>query len=236
MLTYAIIPARSGSKGLPDKNIRNLVGHPLIAYSIAFAKALGVDKVICSTDSERYAEIACVYGAEVPFLRSAEASSDTAMEQDILKDLSTCFSKSGISTPDLLVWLRPTFVFRDIESIQNCIDVLKGDSSITASRTVCESEARLYSLDDKNHMIPSFDDQGRSMIRRQDIGTRYKVFSTDVIRFNQKEITSDFLGRKVHGEPIHKICGLDIDDLDDFLLVEAIIQGNRSLVEKYLRI
>lgn len=234
MITYAIIPARSGSKGLPDKNIRNLAGHPLIAYSIAFAKSLGVDKVICSTDSERYAEIARFYGAEVPFLRSAEASADTAMEQDILEDLSKCFSKSGISAPDLLVWLRPTFVFRDAESIRNCINVIKRDPSITASRTVCESEGRLYSLDDRNILTSSFDDQGRSMIRRQDIGRRYKVFSTDVIRFDPKNITSDFLGRRVHGELIPKICGLDIDDLDDFLLVEAIIQGNRNLVDKYV--
>ncbi|WP_404863890.1 cytidylyltransferase domain-containing protein [Georhizobium sp. MAB10] len=236
MLTYAIVAARSGSKGLPDKNIRDLAGHPLMAYSIAFARALGCDKVICSTDSPKYADIAAQYGAETPFLRSAQAASDTAMEEDILRDLAVQFGSSGIPSPDLIVWLRPTFVFRDIEAVQNCVDVLKRDNTFTAARTVCESERRLYSIDDGGQLVPDFDDQGKSMIRRQDIGIRYKVFSTDVIRFRPDEITNDFLGRRVYGQPVPKFCGLDIDDVEDFQVIEAIINGNRELVSKYLYI
>lgn len=236
MTTYAIIAARSGSKGLPNKNIRNLAGHPLIAYSIRFAKALGCDKVICSTDSEEYADIAIRYGAEVPFLRSAEASADTAMEEDILRDLAGKFAGSGISNPDLLVWLRPTFVFRDLAAVKKCVDVLRDDTRFTAARTVCETEGRLYSLGLEGGLKPEFDDQGKSMIRRQDIGTRYKVFSTDVLRFDPDNITNDFLGRSVYGVPVHKICGLDIDDLNDFQLIEAIINGNRSLVSDFLHL
>lgn len=234
MVTYAIIAARSGSKGLSNKNIRKLAGYPLIAYSIAFAKALGCDKVICSTDSQEYADIAARYGAQTPFLRSAEAASDTAMEEDILRDLAVKFNESGIENPDILVWLRPTFVFRDLVATRTCIDVLKNDASFTAARTVCESEGRLYSLKSDGLLVPDFDDRGKSMIRRQDIGTRYKVFSTDVIRFNPEKITDDFLGRRVYGVPVHKICGLDIDDMGDFQLIEAIIEGNRSLVSDYI--
>lgn len=234
MTTYAIIPARSGSKGLPNKNIRTLAGHPLLAYSIAFAKALGCDKVICSTDSEEYAEVAVRCGAEVPFLRSAEAAADTAMEEDILRDLAAKFDQYDIAQPDLLVWLRPTFVFRDVTAVRTCIDVLEKDSRFSAARTVCESEGRLFSLGSAGELKPEFDDQGKSMIRRQDIGARYKVFSTDVIRFDPDHITNDFLGRNVFGVPIHKLCGLDIDDLDDFQLIEAVINGNRALVSEYL--
>ena len=69
MKIYAIVPARSGSRGLPDKNIKVLAGKPLIAYSIDFAKRLGVDRIFCSTDSKEYACIAKTHGAEVPFLR-----------------------------------------------------------------------------------------------------------------------------------------------------------------------
>ena len=69
----ALIPARSGSKRVPDKNIKLLAGHPLIAYSISAALQSGVfAAVIVSTDSERYAEVARTYGAEVPFMRPAE--------------------------------------------------------------------------------------------------------------------------------------------------------------------
>ena len=66
MRVYALVPARSGSKGLPDKNIQDIGGHPLMAYAIAFGRELGIDRVIVSTDSERYAEIARIYGADCP--------------------------------------------------------------------------------------------------------------------------------------------------------------------------
>src|SRR5210317_2466380 len=75
----ALIPARSGSKRVPDKNIRTLAGHPLIAYSIAAALQSRIfTAVIVSTDSERYADIARHYGAEVPFLRPDEIAGDTS--------------------------------------------------------------------------------------------------------------------------------------------------------------
>jgi len=80
MRAYAMIPARSGSKGVPDKNIKEIDGHPLLSYAVAFGLKLGVDKVIVSTDSQKYADIALSYGAEVPCLRSPEASGDGARE------------------------------------------------------------------------------------------------------------------------------------------------------------
>ena len=75
MKVYAIIPARSGSVGYKDKNIKKIDNKPLLAYSIEFAKELKcVDRIFCSTDSQKYANIAIKYGAEVPFLRSVESS------------------------------------------------------------------------------------------------------------------------------------------------------------------
>lgn len=230
---YAIIPARSSSKGLLNKNVKLLNGIPLIAYSINFAKTLGCERIICSTDSEEYASIAREHGAEVPFLRSKLASIDTAMEQDILRDLALKFKEYGIPIPKIIVWLRPTFVFRDFEAIKRCVEVLKIDNVYSAARTVCESESRLYKLED-NSLVSTFDDFGKSMIRRQDVGVFYKVFSTDVIRFNPDNISDDFLGRKVYGVPINKICGLDIDDLEDFQIVDSIIKYNKDIVNRYL--
>ena len=87
---YAIVPARSGSTGLPHKNIKLLGGKPLIAHTIEFAKNLkSVDRIFCSTDSEDYAAVARQFGAEVPFLRSADAASNDSMEHDILNALMT---------------------------------------------------------------------------------------------------------------------------------------------------
>ncbi len=233
MKIYAIIPARSGSVGVKNKNIRPIGGQPLMAYSIQFAKALGVDRVFCSTDSEEYATIAKQYGAEVPFLRSALAASSTAMEQDILVDLYQKFEENDIEQPDILVWLRPTFVFRSIADVQKCIDQLKNDASLTSSRTVCESEGRLYKVEN-DILVPSFDDFGKSMMRRQDFGDRYKVFSTDVFRSDKKNTTDDFLGRKVGAVVTNKLCGLDIDDEFDFQIVENVLKYNRELINEYI--
>ncbi|SCW54168.1 N-acylneuraminate cytidylyltransferase [Sphingobium faniae] len=233
MRIYAIVPARGGSTGLKNKNIRLLNGRPLIDYSIGFAKALGVERIFCSTDSMEYAEVAKSCGAEVPFLRAAEAASGTAMEQDILKDLYQAFKNHNILQPDLIVWLRPTFIFRSLPDVQACIDLLASNPDMTAARTVCESEARLY-LVQNGMLFPDFDDQGKSMIRRQDIGSRYKVFSTDVIRAMDENTDDDFLGRRVGAIITDKICGLDIDDETDFQIVEAVAAINSDRIRKLL--
>ena len=82
----ALIPARSGSKRVPDKNIHLLAGHPLIAYTILAAKQSGIfSSMVVSTDSEEYASIAKKYGAEVPFLRPAEISNDLSLDIEWLE-------------------------------------------------------------------------------------------------------------------------------------------------------
>ncbi|MEK7650695.1 MAG: acylneuraminate cytidylyltransferase family protein [Patescibacteria group bacterium] len=222
MKIYAIIPARSGSKGVPNKNIRKVGGKELIGHSIEFAKKLGVDKVICSTDSAEYAEIAKKFGAEVPFLRSEFAASDTAMEEHILEDLYQKFDEHGIEYPDIFVWLRPTFIFRNLASVKECIDRLIKDESLTACRTVVETECRLYRVED-GILRPDFDDRGRSMIRRQEVGKRYKVFSTDVFRGKPKNSGTAFLGNNVGAVIVDKLYGVDIDDEDDLAIAEKIL-------------
>ena len=117
MKAYAFVPARSGSKGLPDKNIRPIGGHPLLAYAIAFGLKLGVDRVIVSTDSPAYAEIAERYGGFCPGLRSAEASTDTAMEEEIIADLAEKLPARGIDMPDVWIRLKPTNPFRKVDSV-----------------------------------------------------------------------------------------------------------------------
>lgn len=230
---YAIIPARSGSQGLINKNIKLLNGKPLLSYSIQFAKNLNVDKIFCSTDSALYADIALSYGAEVPFLRSEEASSSIAMEQDILKDLYKNFELFNIQQPQLIVWLRPTFVFRQIEDVNYCIQLLLENNTYTAARTVCESEGRLYKFDGQK-LISGFDDKGLSMIRRQDFGMRYKVFSTDVFRSSINNVGNNYLGNNIAGVVSNKLCGMDIDDSFDFDLVEGVLLNNKKLINEQI--
>src|SRR5690242_3012086 len=116
MRAYALIPARSGSKGLPDKNVMEIDGIPLLAYSVSFGQSLGIERVLLSTDSRKYADIGKRFGAECPFLRSAEAASDSAGEHDILADLDARLPAHGIELPDVWVWLKPTCAFRSRDS------------------------------------------------------------------------------------------------------------------------
>jgi CMP-N,N'-diacetyllegionaminic acid synthase len=236
MTTYAIIPARAGSKGIRCKNIRLLNGVPLMGYSISFARQLPVDRIFCSTDSPEFAETAKKLGAEVPFLRSDFAAGDTAMEEDILADLYPKFEEHGIPIPDLLVWLRPTFVFRSVEIATRCIQRMSDDPSLSACRTVCESESRLYT-DNGGLLVPGFDDHGgRSMIRRQDVQPAYKVYSLDVFRSSGRDTSPYFLGKKIGYEILPKMCGLDIDDENDWDFVEHILRNRPATVAEYIHV
>ena len=110
----AVIPARSGSKGLKDKNIKKLNGKPLIAYTIDAAKNANIfDKIIVSTDSEKYAEISREYGAQVPFLRSGKNSSDGANSWDVVKEVLMKLDEKY----DIIVLLQPTSPLRTSENI-----------------------------------------------------------------------------------------------------------------------
>jgi len=229
MTIIAIIPARSGSRGVSNKNIRKVMGKELFGYSIEFAKKLDVTRIICSTDSSDYAKIARRYGAEVPFLRSGYASSDTAMEEDILKDLYDKFDQYKISYPDLFVWLRPTFLFRDREAVKKCIRKMVNDPSLSACRVVTAAESRLY-RGKEGILEPDFDDHGRSMVRRQDVEKKYRVYNTDVFRGNPKNCGPAFLGDKVGFVEADGLSGFDIDNEADLAIAEGIMN---MLGEKY---
>ena len=110
----AIIPARSGSKSVKDKNIALLSGYPLIAYSIVAAKKSElIDRIIISTDSEEYQKIALQYGAEVPFLRPTEYSTDTSTDRDFLIHAMNWLEENERQAPEYWVHLRPTTPLRD---------------------------------------------------------------------------------------------------------------------------
>lgn len=139
MKNIAIIPARSGSKGLKDKNIRLLNGKPMLAYSIEAAiKSRVFDCVYVSTDSEIYADIGRKYGAEIPFLRSEQLSTDTAKSWDVVLDALFRYENLGKQF-DMVTLLQPTSPLRDAEEIRNAYEEYK-DKKAKAVVSVCEME------------------------------------------------------------------------------------------------
>lgn len=132
----AFIPARSGSKRVPNKNIKPLAGHPMLAYTVGVAIDSGVfDAVICATDSQLYADVASHYGAEVPFLRAPEISGDKSPDIEwvvwMLKQL-----KAQGREYEIFSILRPTSPFRLPQTIQRAWKAFSADPSADSLRAI----------------------------------------------------------------------------------------------------
>jgi len=132
----AIIPARSGSKAVPNKNIHSFGGHPILAYSIAAARLSDViERVFVSTDSEEYASLAVAYGAEAPFLRPQEISTDTSTDREyMLHALEWLGDHEGI-IPEFWVQLRPTTPLRDPRLVAEAVRQIFSRGDVTSLRS-----------------------------------------------------------------------------------------------------
>jgi CMP-N,N'-diacetyllegionaminic acid synthase len=132
----ALIPARSGSKGVPHKNIRKLGGHPLIEWSIAACNAASsISRTIVSTDSEEYAKMSRSLGAEVPFLRPEEFAGDSSTDYGFIKHALDWFVLNG-GEPDYIVHIRPTTPFRNPKLIDQAVEAFVNNPKATALRSV----------------------------------------------------------------------------------------------------
>ncbi len=129
MKRIALITARGGSKRIPRKNIKEFCGKPIIAYSIEAALQAGCfDEVMVSTDDEEIAEIARKYGAEVPFMRSAEASNDYATTIDVMTEVLEEYQKRG-QTFEYMCCIYPTAPFVTAKKLKKAMDLLKETDS-----------------------------------------------------------------------------------------------------------
>jgi CMP-N-acetylneuraminic acid synthetase len=142
----AIIPARSGSKGIPDKNIRLCDGKPLLAYSIEHAlKVALIDKVVVSTDSELYAKIAREYNAEV-IMRPADISQDNSLDIETFYHSLKYFKQNENYCADICVHLRPTHPIRKVSDTEAMIKMLLNDPSLDSVRSITPSKQTPYKM------------------------------------------------------------------------------------------
>tara|TARA_B100000242_G_scaffold26042_1_gene15848 strand:+ start:2169 stop:2924 length:756 start_codon:yes stop_codon:yes gene_type:complete len=131
----AIIPARSGSKAIKDKNLSLLGGYPLIAFSIVLAKMIPeIKQVIVSTDSKPYAELAEKYGADVPFIRPSSLAKDFSSDYDFMSHAIRWYEKND-HLPDYWVHLRPTTPLRDYKIVKKAIKLISSNNNATSLRS-----------------------------------------------------------------------------------------------------
>ena len=172
-----IIPARAGSKGLPDKNIHLLLGKPLIYYTIVTALAARcLDRVIVSTDSDQIAQIAKDYGAEVPFIRPAELAVDDMATLPVVRHAATFLAEQQHYQPDLLVTLQPTSPLRRSEHIDAAVEIFK-KTQPDMVMSVCEAEHSPYWMRriESDGRLVSILPQSEQYTRRQDLPPVYRI-------------------------------------------------------------
>lgn len=157
-----IIPARSGSKGIPDKNIMDFKGKPLLSWSIQQAQQCKYNmKIIVSTDSEKYAEISKQYGAEVPFIRPDKISGDTSTDFECIKHCVDWLEEKENYEPDIILHLRPTQPCRKVEDINMAIEVFISNrdkyDSLRSVIAVEKSPYKMYSINNEE-LTPLFNE------------------------------------------------------------------------------
>ena len=230
----AIVPARSGSKGLAGKNTQLLCGKPLIAWSIeAGLGSQYIDEVMVSTDSEEIANIASAFGASVPFIRPAELASDVATSFEVIKHALEFYSDKLHKTFDFIVLLEPTSPLRSKEDIDAALENLIKHKEAKSIVGICRTEAQnpaYLAVKSALDLLAPYKDSMPSIIRRQDISDVYFFEGTIYISDSAFLLTSQtFYHNKTLGYEVPKWKALEIDDIDDFIMVEAIMVSRRSL-------
>lgn len=234
MKVLCTICARGGSKGVPNKNIRDLFGKPLIAYTIEHALQSNlIDRVVVSTDSESIAVIARQYGAEVPFSRPAILASDNAPKLPVIQHAVKYFIEKMSYNPEYIIDLDPTSPLRLNEDIEKCLHLIMSESD-------CDSVITGY----KSNKNPYFNmieigDNGFAKLCKQSneqitdrqsapivfaMNASIYVWKTNIL-LNQTSVIS---GRvKLVEMPEER--SIDIDSEIDFKMVELIMRGKNDI-------
>jgi len=226
MRHIAIIPARSGSKGLKNKNIKMLKGKPLLAYSVEAAKDAKVfDEIMVSTDSEEYAKISREYGASVPFLRTEELSSDTASSWDVVKQVLKRYRADGREF-DTICLLQPTSPLRTSQDILDAYQFMN-EKNAEAVTSVCEVDhSPLWTMTlPENCSLKEYNESCQGDAPRQQLATYYRFngaiyirkiqyVGDDVVLLEEDEYAFIMEPRK----------SVDIDTELDFIIAEKVME------------
>jgi len=221
-----IIPARAGSKRLPNKNLKLLNGKPLIMHSVDIARKIFSDKEICiSTDSNKIKAIVEKSGLDVPFLRPKELAQDSSPTEDVLIHALNWFSKNNYK-PDMIILLQPTSPFRRKEDINNAIN--KFSKKVDMIVSVKESKANPY--------FNLYEENGRGFLKKIKKNTfetfqecpkvwelNGSIYIINVKSLQQKGIKE--FNRIIKYTIDNPIYSLDIDTQYDWLIANAIIKN-----------
>lgn len=233
--SVAFIPARSGSKRVPDKNIKLLNSHPMLAYTVRAAVESGVfDSVICATDSEIYADIARYYGAEVPFLRSADISGDKSPDIEWVVWMLKALKSVGRSY-EVFSILRPTSPFRLPQTIQRAWDIFINDTGTDSLRAIekCKQHPGKMWVIRGKRMLPLLPyANGTTPWHSSQYAALPEIYAQDAsleiawsrIALEQNSIA----GESIIPFVSQGLEGFDINELEDWWMAERLVATNTA--------
>ena len=237
----SIIPARKGSKSILLKNIKKLLGKPLLVYSIEVALLLpSIKRVIVSTDSEEIAEIAKEYGAEVPFLRPRELAKDDTPDIPVFVHCLEWLKRNEEYVPDIIVHLRPTSPLRTVEMLKSGIELLIKNPEADSVRSVCVPHQTPYKmwLNENGFIVPLIKSESFNNVEmynqpRQKLPKVYwQNASVDVVRYSTIMEKHSMTGERIVPLVMEERDSIDIDSDIDFIKAEAIMRtlGNKEKI------
>jgi CMP-N,N'-diacetyllegionaminic acid synthase len=233
MKVFALVTARSGSKGVIDKNIKTIATHSLLEWSIkACLKSSQISAVYLSTDSTKYAEIGKESGALIPFIRPAELANDTAVDIDVIKHFLSQISES----PDALVHIRPTTPLRDPSILDKAIEMFfnkKDDlTSLRSVHEMSESAYKSFEVNAKGFLttIGSIESGDKANLPRQSFPKTY-VANGYVDVLDPNYILKE---NKLHGDKILAFqtpVVTEVDSIEDLEYLEWQITKQSQLLK-----
>ncbi|WP_167956035.1 acylneuraminate cytidylyltransferase [Anaerosporobacter faecicola] len=237
MNILAIIPARSGSKSVPHKNIRMINNKPMLAYSIEHAlQSELINRVIVSTDSEEYAEIARQYGAETPFIRPAEYAQDHSLDIDVFYHCLAYLKETEGYEADLVVQLRPTYPIRNPKDIDTMIEMLQKQEDADSVRSIAlatEIPYKMWKKRENGEIVPVTTDipECYNMPRQELPVAYYQNACIDVVRGRVILEQRSMSGKKILGYEMKD--NYDIDTEEEMRLAQnqlKICEGGKRFV------
>lgn len=220
-----VIPARGGSKGIPHKNIKLLVGKPLIVYTIEVARALSEDKYICiSTDDSEIVRVVEETGLHVPFMRPASLATDTSSTYDVLLHAIQYYEQIG-EFFDAVVLLQPTSPLRTAQQVENAIRLF--DQSTDAVVSVCESSQNpyynLFEEDSDGYLNIS---KGDGKVKRRQEAPTVWMFNGAIYVFNIESLKKGYFDtfKKIRKFVMPLEYSVDLDTSVDWRFLESIMK------------
>lgn len=234
--SVAIIPARSGSKGIKNKNLQVLGEAPLLAWSIRSGLvSKNISRTVVSTNSSEYANIAEEWGAEVPFLRPEKISQDTSSDLEFVLHALEFFESEG-QIPDMLIHLRPTTPFRNPEVIDKAITLAANlNNDITSLRSVhemSESAYKSFEISQEGNLLTVFShDTGldASNMNRQSFPKTYSPNGYVDVLFPKYILSKNLLhGNKVKSFITDVVSEVDSESDFEFCKLQLASQPNKE--------